>query len=1208
MKIKLTQVLSLKRKNVLTVIMKTFIFLFCSTVFSLSPVGIFSQNTKVEIESDQTLTIDEVFEIIKRQTDYNFIYKSDMFKDFPKVDVKKGTIKANRLLEKSLSTGDFVFSLTNHNTIIIKEKTPNNKKNQALVTGKITNNIGLPIPGVTILIKGTKTGTATNFDGNYSITVPNPENVLVFSFLGFETQEIKVGNQSTINLVLNEANEELSEVVVTGYQKISKERATGAYSKPKMTTLKDRSTSMNILQRLDGLVPGLAINNAPNNSFGTASEGNILIRGLSTINGNQNPLFVVDGVALADVSSLNPQDVEDITVLKDATAASIWGARAANGVIVITTKRGGFNKNIKVDYDSFINFQGKPDLDYRPVLSSEQFIQTAKELFDPVNFSYGSQSSYNIANGITKSISVHNQILYDLNNGFINPSTADAMLNELANTNNLSQIEDLLYRNAYINNHTLSVQGGSEKHAFYGSIAYTDIESNSPGEKDDTYKLNLRQDFKIGKHINFRLNTDLTNRVTGTKRAISADNRFTPYALFQDSSGNNLTMNALQYFSNVQRTDLENKSGINLDYIPLTEINYGFSDSNSLSTRITAGLNVNLFKGLKYEGTYGYYHVNNKSESFDSKDSYGVRSDIVFFTEPGANPGDDPTYHLPTEGGYYRTFDRFVKNWTFRNQLTYEDSFNDGLHKVMALVGYESQEQLFNNRQTFIRGYDLRTQLAPALDYEALQSGIRGTLVTKSLGRSRVSTINEPFGESEVLFRFTSIYTNAAYTFKNKYTVSGSFRADESNLFGVDKSAQNRPVWSAGLKWNVGKENFISNVSWIDDLALRGTFGITGNSPTPGGAASFDVLTTRTTNTFAYPTGLANEITAAGNRLLTWERTENLNIGLDFGIFNNRLRGSLDYYKNKTQDLLDEILTNTFSGFARIPGNSGSLENKGFEVSLQSLNIDKDFSWRTGLTLGYNKNKITSLNSSANTITNMQVVLRPPQTGYSAFPIFAYDFVGLNNEGSPEIRLADGSTTSEQGAANFEDLLYMGSYQPKWSGGFTNSFSYKDLTLTANMIYNLGHVMFIDTPNETAYSGVPLEGVRNSFIHGNVHADFANRWQEPGDETNTNIPGYTPLSNSLNRDIRYYKYGDINVTSASYVKLRDISLSYSLPNAVVQKINASHISFRLMLNNVMLWKDNDKGIDPEFHDSPDGTRFTTPFNQNSLTFGVHLTF
>ena len=837
------------------------------------------------------------------------------------------------------------------------------------------------------------------------------------------------------------------------------------------------------------------------------------------------------------------------------------------------------------------------------MLSSQQFIQTAREIFDPVAFDYATQSLYNVQDFSTRqSISVHNQILYDLDRGVINQATADARLNTLANTNNLEQIEDLLYRNAYVQNHTLSIQGGSDKHSFYGSMAYTDNQSSSPGELDNTYKLNLRQDFKMGKRFNFSLNTDLTNRVTEAKRAIKADNSYIPYALFQDANGNNLAHNEQRFFSNEQRADLENSSGINLDYIPLDEVNRGFTNSNGLSARLTAGISIDLFKGLKYEGTYGYFQENNKRESFDAEDSYQVRADRVFFALPGANPGDSPTFLLPRQGGYYQTSNGFVKNWTLRNQLSYDGNFNDGLHKVTAIAGYESQEQQFNTKSTYTRGYDIRAQTAPFLNYELLAGGVRGTLVSNSSsGRSRISSFsNLPLQEVELLSRFTSLYANAAYTFNNKYTISGSFRADESNNFGIDKSAQNRPVWSAGLKWNISRENFMANINWIDNLSLRGTLGITGNAPLPGGAASFDVLRTQIAGIVSHKANtLVNEITSAANEKLTWESTRTLNMGLDFGIFNNRVRGSFDYYESKTDNLLDDVIVNILTGFERIPGNLGSLENKGIEVSLQSLNIDGAFSWRTGITLTHNKSKLTKLTTSSSDSFNRftEVFLTGyPRVGYDPLSVFAFDFVGLNNEGNAEARLADGTITTASADAIGDDLLHMGSYQPKWSGGFTNSFSYKGLTLTANMVYNLGHVMAVDTQKN--FFGELLE------ISNNVHPDFFNRWQQPGDEANTNVPAYTTASRP-GRNI--YNYANIHVTSASYIKLRDISLSYELPDAIIQKINASRVSFRLMLNNVMLWKANDKGIDPEFHDALRGTR-STPFNQNSVTFGMHLTF
>lgn len=1195
------------RKRLFVFMMRTFIFLFCSIVFGFNHNDGFSQNVKIEINSDKTISIIEAFEIIKKQTDYTFIYKTKSFENAPKIHVEKGTILAHELLSKALSFGNYTYELTPERTILIKEKRVNIRVLQKEITGVVTDQSGQPLPGTNILEKNTKNGVAANFDGVYSINVSNENAILVFSFIGFVTQEVKVNGLSQLNIQLELNPNQLKEVLVTGYQKISKERSAGSFSKPEMDEVNERSTSMNILQRLDGLIPGLTINNAPNSSNFTTSNGNILIRGLSTINGDSNPLFVVDGVPLSDVSSINPQDVEDVTVLKDATSASIWGAQASNGVIVITTKRGGFNENIKLDYDTFINFQGKPDIDYRPVLNSQQFIQTAKELFDPVAFPYGLQSIYNIG-GATKSISEHNQILYDLDNGLIDQTTADQLLNELANTSNVGQIKDLLYRDATIHNHTLSVQGGGEKYAFYASIAYTNIQSNKPDEKDNTYKVNLRQDFKVGKRFNFRINSDITNNIFSSDKNINADNRFTPYALFRDANGTNLSMNALQHFSPQQRQSLETQSDINLDYIPLDDINTGFTDSNSLSIRLRGGLSIDLFKGLKFESTLGYFQGNHRIEGFNSQDAYQVRSDAVFFTVPGANPGDTPTYYLPKNGGYYKPTDRFIKNWTFRNQLIYNTEWDEGKHKLTSLAGYESQEQFFNNRQSFLRGYNLNSQTSSSLDYAALGNGISGTLVSNSFGNSVINVANEPFKENQTTFRYTSFYANAAYILNDKYSVNASWRIDESNLFGVDKSAQNRPVWSVGFKWNISRESFLEKNEWIDLLALRATYGITGNSPIPGSAASFDVLSTGRANPNAFTTPLENGISSPGNKKLTWESTKNLNFGIDFSFFTNRLRGSIDYYNNKTEDLIDELLTNSFTGFTSIQGNVGSLENEGIEFSIQTINIDKEFKWNSSFIVGHNENKITSLNSSNEVSASNQISGRYPRVGYPAFPIFAYDFVGLNNEGSPEIQLSDGTITTDRNDVEFEDIKYMGSFQPKWSGSVINSFSYKEFTLRGNIIYNLGHVMFIDAPNNQSYSGQPLEGIRNNFTTGNVHSDFFNRWKLPGDEEITNIPAYSSVAGAIDREVDFYTHGDINVTSASYIKLGDITLSYSLPKSITDKLNIGQISFRTQLNNVMLWKGNNKGINPEFHDAAGGVRQMTPFNQNSFTLGMHLTF
>lgn len=1183
--------------------MKLFILIFCISSITLIPIKVLSQNSNVKIKEDVSLTVNDIFNIIKQQTNYKFIYKESLFKNVPPVTLKKGDVLIDTLLEKCLTQNGFDFTITPNNTILIRE---NKAEQEKQISGVITDESGLPLPGVSILIKSTTIGTSTNIDGRYTITTPNPQTILEISFLGYETQSIIVGNKFTINVILKETALELNEVVVNGYQQISKERNTGAYAKPNIETVRNRSFSMDIIQRLDGLVPGLVINNAPNTRNGLESRGTVLIRGLNTINAEQDPLFIIDGFPIDDISTINPQDVKDITVLKDATASSIWGSRAANGVIVITTKTGSFGKKMKIDYDTFINFQGKPDINYHPVLNSQQFIETAKTIYDHDRATSIIESDYNLTRNPV-SISVHDQILYNLTNGTISQATANTQLNALAATSNLTQIEDLLYRDASVNNHTLSVQGGGETYAYYGSLAYTNTRSSAPSETDKNYKINLNQDFKIRENIDFKINTDLTNNVRTAKRRIKADNRFTPYALFRDTEGNNLSMNAIQYFSPSLREELENASGINLNYIPLDDINTGFTNTNILSLRLNAQLKIRFFKGLTFESLYGNFYQKSDMERFDSEEAYQVRSDVVFFTQPPINSGDPPIYNLPNTGGYYKTINGFSKNWTFRNQLKYTNMWHGGKHELTGLMGYEVQEQKANAKQSFIRGYNLKTLSAPDLNYIALTNGILGTLVINNSLSSTIkpttNTINEPYNETETLLRFISFYSNIAYTFAGKYSITGSIRQDKSNLFGTDKSAQNKPVWSTGFKWSLSKEPFLDNILWVDKIAIRATYGITGNAPKPGSATLADILDVGFINRNAFTAPQALQIEAPANKTLTWEQMANVNLGLDFSFFNYWLRGSIDYYFNKTAALLELNRTNSITGGFAILENLGNIENKGIEFALQTLNIDRKFKWHTSFIASYNKNKFNSKSLFVEDLTPQYRDISN-YNGYPLYPLLAYDFIGLNNQGDPEIRLHDGSITSEIiSNLTLKDLKFMGTFQPKWTGSIINNFTFKGFTLGLNIVYNLGHVMFTDSPYSIDY-GLDNTGRVNSFTYGNIHKDFINRWQNPGDEASTNIPRY----NTNNYDVlNYFTYGDINITSASFIKLRDIMLSYSLPKSITNPIGVNQICFRTQLNNIMLWRANRKGIDPEFHNALRGRR-STPINQNTITLGMHLTF
>ena len=1200
MEIKFSTGRYLIQKRLRLLIIKTFIILFCTTAFSLKPESSFAQN-KVKIDADKEVTVEDVFDIIKTQTDYRFIYPQDLFKDAQKVQLQKGTISVDELLKSSLSSNDFYTVISTDNKIIIKSI---NAQQQIQVSGKVTDANGLPISSAVIFIKGTTTGVISDSDGNYKITVPSRENILIFKFLGFKFKEVLVGDRTNIDVVLEEDVTELEavEIVSTGYQKLSKERSSGSFSKPDLTIAKERNFSMNIVQKLDGLVAGLTINNSPD-----AASNPYLIRGLTSIGTfnsddniatgtgtNRNPLFVVDGIPNNNISYINPQDIEDVTVLKDATASSIWGARAANGVIVITTKKAGNNSELKIEYDAFTNIQGRPDLDYQPYLNSSELINAAKEVFDPESYSYNELNAYIFdASGTPP----HLQTLYDEYRGVISSGVANARLDSLSNINNRDQIKKLWYRKAMQTNHTLSLSFGGEKHSAYASMAYTDTKSDRPGDTDELYKLNVRQDFKFNNKIRSFLITDFTKTKSLTKNNLSITNSFFPYQLFRDDNGNNISIPFMGMLTEDVRADFEARSRIDLNYNPLDERNFSDETSEAFNTRLIGGVIIDVFDNITFNGTYSYTQGSNKVSNYTSDESYSVRSELAQFTVADS-PDVTPIYYLPETGGKYSERNISNRNYTIRNQLSFDKSWDDSKHQVNVILGQEAQEQLTEITNSTVRGYNPLLQTYLSVDYATLKNnGIDNPVMPNAGNQSFLP--DDSFTRSEVLSRFTSYYMNAGYTLDKKYTINGSWRRDKSNLFGLDKSAQNKPTWSVGGKWNIGRETFLENVTPLNFLTLRGTYGITGNAPTPGTSSSYDILRPQTDYSLTSNI-IPLTIQTPGNPKLKWESTKTLNIGVDFGLL-NVITAYLDIYKKNTDNLLGQLPLNVFSGFPSAIGNFGSMENKGFELTLKTTNIqNKDFGWTTLFTTAYNKNKITELLLPGDVTTGAQKVNLSYLKGYPAFAIFAYDYQGLDGEGDPLIRLSDGTITKEPNVTSAEDVLYMGTSQPIWSGGFSNSFRYKDFNLSINTVYNLGHVMRKDVNSD--YSSL-LETV--------PHSDFANRWKKPGDELITDIPSYDPSGTFTGntRDTYYYTKGNTNVLSASYIKLRDITLSYGIPKNVLDKLKIDGLTFRLSVSNLMLWKANNAGIDPEFQYTYYGTgQRNIKRNQGSIAFGVHLSF
>lgn len=1138
-------------------------------------------------------SLESLLKEIRKQSQYDFFYEGNILPKNKSVDLSLKNADINEALKKVLAGSSLIYTIDGKIITIKKQSEPSlldkviSVFERIDVRGRIVDEQGKPMPGASVFVKGSVIKATTNENGEFILNNVDENATIIIAFVGYQPIERKAARDiGTIKMVASD--NELKEVNIsfnTGYEQISRERSAGSFAKPDLNVMKNRSTSTNILDRLEGLIPGLS--SGRSDVVAEGQRGGLVIRGASSINLSVRPLVVVDGIEVPNIESVNMQDVEDITVLKDATAASIWGAKAANGVIVVTTKKGKASDKLTIDYDGYYGFDGRPNRQYLPLLNSAQYIAAQREIFPE----YAAANSYASveASGV---IPPHLQILYDAlpERNKLTQAQANFKLDSLAALDNRGQINDIFIRDAATLNQTLSISGGGKVHSFYGSLNHIGVRDNRPGGQDNQYKANIRNDFTFGKRVTAFLNADLTNRfrkTNGTSTEDIAGNinvtpgaDYLPYQLFRDANGNPLIVNDLAPvigigYASRRRANYQARSRVNLDYSPVLEMDRTRENINSLSARMVAGGRINILDNLYFQGTYGYNVISSSNRTVLDDRNYIVRDEIMRYTQ-APTLASVPVYNLPIDGGRLNTGNSVTRGWTLRNQLFFNQDWDK--HQLTVMAGQEATHiQEVTNGATYY-GWDDQLQVSRPIDVKRLAAGINGVA-----GATGDYITNNVQGGEQPVARTTSYYANMGYTYAAKYTLNASWRIDESNLFGFDKSAQNRPVYSFGGKWALGNESFMEPVSWLDRLDARITFGITGNAPAPGKAASFDILKGEAET--GYVTGAGIIISTPANNKLTWESTKVYNAGVDFSVFNGRVSGAVDLYLKKTTDLIGERFTSPLTGYWSVTGNFGDLENKGVDLQLSSVNLKiRDFQWSSSLVMGYNKNKLTKLNLNPAT-TGDGLVSSTYLVGYPMFVSHAYNYAGLNASGDPQVRLADGTLTAIPNETLPADIIYNGSTQAPWSGGFSNSFRYKTLELSVNMIYNGGHVM--RDPRD------PLSPVQLGFL---------NRWKTENDENKTDIPRYiSDTEAAAERSNNYYYNGKHRVMSASYAKIRDITLGYGLPQSIVSKIRARSINFRVQLSNLLLWTANDLNYDPE-------AGGITRAAQGTVTLGAHVTF
>jgi TonB-linked SusC/RagA family outer membrane protein len=1171
----------------------------------------FSQNVTLSVKQ---ASLKQVFKLISDQTGYAFIINPSLLDSAAPVTISEKEVSLTSALQKITKQQGLTYAIKYKTIVVTRAGTTSAvlMNGEAAVAvafsaappgdlkGRVIDKDGKPVVNAFVKVKSESIYTKaafTNEKGEFILSGIDLNATLLISSVNIEPLEIELKGGNAITITVKNKVEVLGALTIlnTGFQTLTKERATGSFGKPDMQIFSERTGTMDIIGRLEGQVPGLQIAIGSNNYNANINGNGVttrksVVRGETTTRLAKEPLYVVNGVIIAEFSAVNPDDIEDITILKDAAASAIWGARAANGVLVVTTKSGSRSQRPVISYTGFINYTGRPDFSYGRTMNSQQFIQAAKEIFDPVANSWASVN--------TSGLAPHEQIQYDQSRGLISAAVANQKLDSLASTNNMDQISQLFYRPTITNNHTVSASGGNNIYSFYASLGYTGSQSGTPGEHNKSYKLNLTQSVTAGSRLKLTLSASVINTVSNRNNNPSVTGNFLPYQLFKDAAGKNIMMNYLTGYSDSVRLNYQARSRINLDYTPLDEVNLGHSDANNLNINVTANASVRLWKGLSFVGTYGYQKAPGTAIYYTDNKTIGQRKQIVGLTV-APTIGSTPVYNLPLGGGNYQTGGNDQRNWTVRNQLAYDGAFRQGRDHLTLQAGTDIQEGYNLRTSSTLVGYDEALGTYAILDYLKLRSGISGTVTGYG------SLYFTPYSITKSISRFTSYFGLGSYNINGKYSIDASIRQDYSNQFGKDLSSQNKPSWSFGGKWQIAREKFMEPVKWINDLGFRVTHGITGNSPYVGAASRDDVFSaTNTSNNSAAISGDALTLSGVANNALAWESTHTTNIGIDFAVLNRRISGGIDIYYKSTTDLIGSVPLNPWTGRSSLSGNIGQLINKGIELSLRSENVRvKDFSWSTSFNISYNYNKLVSYSipSAFQNTASSKVGGGRSLIGYNTTALFAYQFAGLDNMGDPQIYQANKTVTKNPNIAQPNDVVYVGNTRPPVYGGLSNSFSYKGFRLSLNAIYNLGAVMRRDV--NSFYSG--RLSTSTSFSGPNIQTYFQDRWKKPGDEAFTNVPSYVSSSsvNYSRRNISYYTQGDINVVSASYAKLRDVTLAYDLPAQALKFLKIQRANVFAQATNFLLWAANKDGIDPE------AARYVGMGNPgHSYSMGVNLSF
>lgn len=1115
---------------------------------------------------EKNSTLLSVMEKISSQTGFDFVLPQGVIPFSKPVTITVRQEEHSLVLKKIFDEQPLNYELQEKIVVISRKIPAEAQKHQDLskepvkITGEVLDSAGKGLNSATIQVKTRNIVTYSDEHGQFSIAAEAGDQVSV-SFIGYQPVMFTVREGMPFQSIrLKPATAVIAEVAVvsTGYQNLPKERATGSFAQLN-NELVSRRVSTDIVSRLEVITPGLLFNR--NTSASSRGNTDISIKGTNTLFSNSQPLIVLDGFPFdGDISNINPNDIENITILKDAAAASIWGVRSGNGVIVLNSKKGKRNAQMSVELNANVTASAKPDLFYSPgYLNASDYIDIEQRLFK-TGF-YDAQ----IGDPLQVTSPVVN-ILAARRAGTLSAEQADAQISQLRNQDTRRGLDKYFYKHGLLQQYSVNFRGGGDKSDYYFSAGEDHNNTQLAGNRNNrvtltgSYNFYPVKDLQLSASVNYFQTNTISNNTAGNIRPGGRYFTVFPYETFADAAGNALpVVKGLNYdFAR----NAQQQGYLDWLYLPLDELHNADNRLRSTENRINAGAQYRLLPGLDLSLKYQYENQLTTGNNYYSTATFYTRNLINQYAQPA--PAGGFTYPVPNEGILQQTDGR-LSSHRARAQLSYDQSIAKA-HHLNAIAGAEISSAVTENRSGTVYGYDKDTQTSFAqIDYLSYFS------LNPSGGNAQVPT---SLGFEKFTDHYLSYFANAAYTYFDRYTFSISGRIDRSNLFGVETNHKSVPLYSIGLAWDLSKEHFY-DLSWLPYLKLRATYGYNANVNKTASA-----VTTLAQQSNAYYSGVPyNIVNSPGNPELRWEKVRVMNFGLDFGLKNNVVSGSFEYYLKKGIDLFGSSPLPPSTGFVAFYGNTAATTGHGIDLVINSRNIFKDnFRWTTGLLVSHVMDRVTVYDSPSATITYLAAGdgnggSITPLAGQPIYSIYSFRSGPLTHDTGDPQGYVNGSLSTDYNkiisGTTVADLYYNGPARPTTFGSFRNTFSYKNWTLSANVIFKLNYY-FRRTSTALSYDGI---------AYGGVNKDYTDRWQNPGDELKTTVPAILMPPANTDRQT-FYQYAQALVDKGDHIRLQDIRLAYAFrPFAGKNRLEV--FSY---LNNVgLLWRANKHHLDPDLY-------------------------